>query len=276
MKLLEKSEYHRVLGPLMEVKINNLFARSVIEEKVNGIVYTDNSQKPRTFYITHPYGMSLLFGDTENDTFNSGLIEHVLNTHGARTRPEWLQAFPETWNKKISDLFTNSLIKSKDILGSSTGKKIEEHTRVNFKFNRQKYLDLRSAATPAGCRICRTDKDIFEKMEGSVVPGYFWNDAESFLRHGVGFSLIYNNIPASTCFASFIHDNKLELGIETLGSCRGKGFAVCTCSAMIDYCLENNYEPIWSCRLENNSSYILAHKLGFEPTIYLPYYNLIV
>jgi RimJ/RimL family protein N-acetyltransferase len=107
-----------------------------------------------------------------------------------------------------------------------------------------------------------------------VVPKYFWKDAEHFYKSGKGFSLIYENRVASTAYSSFIHDNLLELGIETIESYRGKGFAVLTCSSLIDYCLNNNYEPVWACRLENVGSYNLAQKLGFEPTLYIPFYRL--
>jgi L-amino acid N-acyltransferase YncA len=62
--------------------------------------------------------------------------------------------------------------------------------------------------------------------------------------------------------------------METIEEYRGKGFAMNICAALIDYCIKNNYEPIWSCRLENIGSYKLAKKLGFELTLKLPYYRL--
>jgi len=275
MILLNESKYDKVLKPLMDVTINNLFARSVVEEKVNGFVYVDNTEYPGTFYVIHPYGMSLLFGETDNDDFNSKFLDHALNTFKIRDKYEWLQAFPESWNEKISILFGDNLIKSKDNPGNSKSNKIEENTRVNFKFNKGKYLDFRNKNNNKDFVILRTDKEMFENMQGSVVPKHFWNNAESFFNQGVGFSLIYKDILVSTAYSAFIHDNKLELGIETLEAYRGKGFALFTCSSLIDYCLDNDYEPIWSCRLENTGSFILAQKLGFEPTIYIPYYRLI-
>jgi len=78
----------------------------------------------------------------------------------------------------------------------------------------------------------------------------------------------------STAFSAFVHGHLLELGIETLAGFYGRGFAQFTCSALIDYCLENNLEPVWACRLENTGSYKLAQKLGFEVEHLLPYYQL--
>jgi RimJ/RimL family protein N-acetyltransferase len=275
MILLDKSKYDKVLKPLMNVTINNLFARSVVEERVNGFVYVDNTENPGTFYIIHPYGMSLLFGETGNDVFNSRFLDHALNTFRVRDKHEWLQAFPGSWNEKISILFGDDLIKSKDNPGNFMSNKIEENTRVNFKFNGSRYLDFRNKNHNKDYTILRTDRQMFENMQGSVVPKHFWNNAEDFISHGIGFSLVYEDKIASTAFSAFIHDNKLELGIETLEIFRGKGLAVFTCCSLIDYCLDNDYEPIWSCRLENTGSFLLAQKLGFEPVIQIPYYRLI-
>ncbi len=274
MILLDQNKYDKVIKPLRDVTFNNLFARSVVEKKVIGAVYVDNTENPKTFYVVHPYGMSLLFGETYNDDFNSSFLDYALNTFKIRDKYEWLQAFPQSWNKKISGLLGDNMIKSIDNFGSNRNNIIEENTRVNFKFNQERYLDFHSKNNNKDYNILRTDKQLYEGMDGSVVPKHFWDDAEHFCNYGVGFSLIYENRVASTAYSSYIHDNQLELGIETIESCRGKGFAIYTCSSLIDYCMDNDYEPVWSCRLENIGSYKLAQKLGFEPTVYIPYYRL--
>jgi len=272
--ILDQSKYDIVKKPLGDVTINNLFARSVVEKKVMGAVFVDNTERPKTFHVVHPYGMSLLFGETSNDDFNSNFFDYALNTFKVREKHEWLQVFPEYWHKKILVLFGENLIKHGDNLGNDKKNIIEENTRVNFGFNKEKYLDLKSKINNKGYKILRMDQQLYQHMEGSVVPKYFWDNAESFNNYGVGYSVIYEDNVASTAFSSYIHENQLELGIETIEACRGKGFAIYTCSSLIDYCLDNDYEPVWSCRLENIGSYKLAQKLGFEPTAYIPYYRL--
>lgn len=274
MILLDKSNYHKVIKPLGEVTINKLFARAVVEQKEMGCVYVDNIENPQTFYVYHPYGMSLLFGEHSNDDFNDRFLDYALNIFKIRDKHEWLQAFPGSWNKTISELLGDKLVNFKDNTNRDINNKIEENTRVNFKFNAQKYLEFKSEINFADYKIFRTDKEMYENMEGSVVPKYFWNDANHFCRCGVGFSLIYENRAASTAYSAFIIDRYLEIGIETTENYRGKGFAIYTCSALIDYCLSNNLEPVWSCRLENTGSFNLAQKLGFEPTLYIPFYRL--
>lgn len=260
MKLLNRTDYSKVKVPLKEVTINHLFARSVVEKNVDGIIHVDNIETPTTFHVVHPYGMSLLFGQTSNDNFNSQFLDYAFNTYKVRNKHEWLQAYPDSWNRKLTILFND--------------KRINNYTRVNFKFDKEVYLESKSKIFKNDYKLVRTDMEMYEKIEGVVVPKNFWNNAEQFFNHGVGFSLIFQNRLASTAYSAFIHDKQLELGIETLEEYRGREFAVHACSALIDYCLDNDYEPIWSCQLENTGSFKLAQKLGFKPTLCTPYFRL--
>jgi RimJ/RimL family protein N-acetyltransferase len=122
--------------------------------------------------------------------------------------------------------------------------------------------------------ILQVSKKWFDEIEGSVIPKNFWRSADDFERHGKGFSVVMDGKPVSTAFSAFVFENDLELGIETVGNYRGKSLAAHACCALIDYCLEKELEPVWSCRLENTASYLLAQKLGFEPIAYLPFYRL--
>ncbi len=274
MKLLDKELYIKLINPISEVKINNLFARSVIERHVTGKVYVDNVDTPGTIYIVHPYGMSLLFGDPHNESFNAEFKDHALNIHKIRNNHEWMQAYPNVWDKKLLHLFGRNLIKQKDNSSNNKTGIIVLNTRINFKFNQDRYFAIKNNTPPEDIKIIRTDKKIFNEMKGSVIPFHFWDSADDFLDRGIGFSLIYKNQLASTAYASFIHDDKLELGIETMPQFRGKGFAQYACSSIINYCIDNKYEPVWACSLENTGSYKLAQKLGFIPWIKIPYYRL--
>lgn len=274
MTLLERDKYHKLTEPLSRVTINNLFARSVVENYVTGKVYVDDLNKPSTFYVVHPYGISLLFGKYDNVDFNNSLKDYALNTYKIRDKYEWMQAFPSNWDIVLSELFKDCMIKSSDNTNDKEKNKIELNTRVNFKFNIAKYFDFKKKNSRADLKIIRTDKQIFMDMKGSVIPLFFWDSAEDFSDKGVGFSLFHNNELATTAYSAFILDEKLEIGIETIEKFRGKGFAQYACSMLIDYCIDNKYEPIWSCKLENISSNRLAQKLGFEPILKIPFYRL--
>jgi len=274
MILLNKSKYSLVIQHLYSMTINNLFARSVIENKVNGSVYADKLDNPETFYIVHPYGMSLLIGNINNKKFNLLFRDYALNINKSRLKNEWMQAFPDKWHTVLNDLFKESIIKSSDNNNKMQSGILELNTRVNFKFNIKKYTIFKNRLNLSDIKIVRTDKKIFKSMKGTVIPFYFWNNVNDFLKHGIGFSIFYNNKLASTAYSAFIHDDKLELGIETIKEFRRKGLAQYTCSALIDYCIEKNFEPVWACSLENIGSYNLALKLGFEEVCRVPYYKL--
>ncbi len=274
MILLEKQHYERVLEPLQQVSVNTLFARFVVSRQVTGTIYVDRPDLPKTFYIIHPYGMSLLFGHADNSHFNLQLLDYLLNTAKTRSKPEWLQVYPGIWNQRLADLLGDQLVKFSDNPDVSLAGKVEENTRVNFRFNLDKYHDFRQSIRNEEYHIVRTNRKSFDRMQGTVVPKYFWDNADDFCRQGVGFTMLMGDIPVSTAYSAYITENQLELGIETLPEYRGKGYALHTCSALIDYCMENNFEPVWSCRYENTGSYKLAQELGFEPTVTLPYYRL--
>lgn len=270
MYLLDKNQYHKALKALLSVSVNHLFARSVVEKHVSGIIYADDPLNPSAFHVVHPYGMSLLFGNTENAEFIRKLIDYMQNKNKERFKTEWMQAYPGKWNDIINEIIGDFLTApdSKPEPG-----KIEVHTRANFRFSKGKYNLIRQKIQNGHLPV-RMDRDLYEKMNGTVVPKNFWNNAEDFCKNGVGFTIVINNKPVCTAYSAYILDRQLELGIETTAECRGKGYALNACMALIDYCIENNYEPVWSCRLENTASYELARKLGFEPNLTLPYYRL--
>lgn len=274
MELLNKADYNKVAGPFKKVIINSLFARAVIEQTVSGKIYVDDLINPKTFYIVHPYGMTLLFGENNNEKFNQAFKNYALNKDNSRDTVEWMQTFPDSWDNVLSGLFKDVLVKSADNTEKVEKGIIELNTRVNFKFNLEKHESLSAQNIDKDINIVRADGQMFRDMQGSVVPLYFWDSEEDFLKNGIAYGLFYKGELASMSFSSYWFDNEFEMGIETKENFRGKGFAELVCRAIIDYCIENNYEPVWSCRLENNRSYKLAQKLGFEPTLYLPYYRL--
>jgi GNAT superfamily N-acetyltransferase len=267
---LKTENYCKVTGPLRKVTINHLFARTVVEQKMDGEVYVNDPNQPSTFYVKHQYGMSLLFGRTDNIKFNKQLTSYLLNQNNTRKTSEWLQVYPSEWNDQLGQLLDGKIVDPTN--GNQEKSQVIKWSRVNFRFNRKSVSS--EQAVPAGLKLVRTDAVLFDQISGLVVPSFFWRNRSEFAENAIGFSLIANDGPVSTAFASFIHDRQLEIGIETRPEFRGQGLAQLTCSALIDYCRKNDFEPVWSCRLENTGSFRLAQKLGFEPTLIIPYYQL--
>jgi hypothetical protein len=270
---LPHSSYDLAAKALSGVKINHLFAKSVFEGVVDGTVYVDKLPLPNVYYIKHPYGMSLVWGDRDaflgwHDFWK--YLEAYSNLNG---RDEWLQVWPE----ELSDAFSISdQIPASDIRKGSFHRLVEPHERLNFGFERSKFLEGRTSIVRAlnTETIVRTGSNEYDKFVGSVVPDYFWRSKDAFLDKGVGFSLITEGVVASTVFSAFIHGKQVELGIETNDKYQGRGYAYAVCCRLIDYCLELGYEPVWSCRMGNTGSVKLAMKLGFYPTKTIPYFRI--
>ncbi len=272
---LDTKDFGRAAAALAEVAGDPLFARAVVERRVSGRLFVDRADDPRTFYILHSYGMSLLTGDRTNEEFNRALRAYALNENGARggrTGHEWMQVWPAGWNEVLVGLLGDVLVPA---AGNTRDRGVVElNGRANFRFSPAVYGRRVRRALPPGVEIVPTDAAMFEAMPGAVVPKFFLDSADDFVADGVGFSLLCDGKLAATAFSAYFLGDKLELGIETVAEFRGRGFAELVCAALIDWCVERGYEPLWSCRFENVASYALAQKLGFEPTSITPYYRL--
>lgn len=271
---LNPDEFVKVIDPIRNLPINTFFARSVTEQQLVGTVFVDRYDQPETIFVLHPYGMALLTGKADTEEFNHGLADQLLKKSPTGLSWLWLQVWPEVWGPTLESLMAERLNGKKPVDNQPTGIKFEKFLRANFSFNREKWLRFRSYFRLNSESIVRTDQVIYETMPGAVIPRFFWNNADDFSRKGIGFTWLSDGKPASTAFAAYLHDNFLELGIETAPEYWGEGLALQVCTALIDYCLENNYIPVWSCRMENRASVTLAQKLGFELTLTLPNYKL--
>ena len=274
MILLPVHKYSVLEEQIKEVQRNVLFARSVVEKHLSGIIFVDNVNKPRTSLIAHPYGMLLLMGDFDNKTFNDEFKSYALNAKRSREKHEWLIAASPEWDNVLTDLFGDSLIKAPENSGKEASGIIELNGRMNFSFNVQKYAQFEKRTIPEHDLIVKTDAVLFEQMTGSVIPQKFWDNAKDFETNGSGYTLLHNGEIAATVFSAFVHENLLEIGIETIEKYRGNGYAELICCKLIDECLESGFLPVWSCRSENTASVQLAGKLGFETTLSFPFYRL--
>ena len=255
---LSKNRYEVLLEPVMGIPFNMLIARSVISDHVDGTVFVDCCEYPQSFYIVHPYGMTYLCGRSDNQEFNAGLIDYFIGKSHTRKRSEWLQAFPRDWDSVMDSLVDKGIA--------------TPHSRLNFKFDADEFYAKYNQADKSQYDVISTPTDMLFNINGSVVPKEYWKTPEQFINAAKSFTVMVDGKPTSTAFASARHDDKLEIGIETIPSYQGKGLAYLACAKLIEYCLDKKLEPVWSCRLENTGSVNLAKKLGFIETLRMPYY----
>lgn len=267
---LQPDVFSTLLPALRRVPINTLFARTVLEQRVAGAVWADRRDQPSLFHVIHPYGMTLLFGDARG-TAPDALKAHLL-AQGAKRRDTWLQAGSEPLSALLDDLLEVEWAAADQQPG---GPRVQRYTRSNFVFDPQRYAAKRSALAPHERFAVRPMLAAeFALADIGVSPHQFWTSADQFFAHGGGWCLERDGALASMAFSSFRFDHQLEIGVETRSNYRGRNFAFHAACALIDQCIAQGLEPVWSCRKENKASYKLALALGFVPTIEIPYYRL--
>lgn len=155
---LESKDYAKAIAPLDHVRINTMFAEAVIKKVTPGIVYVDNIVCPRTFFIAHPYGMSLLLGEPDNEAFKRVLFDYITNKNKLRHHQEWLQVDPVGgWEGVIDEMISSYNNKAH----LSEQEKIIRNTRVNFSFNREVYLKQKADYLNQDYEIVRMNKEQF-------------------------------------------------------------------------------------------------------------------
>jgi len=268
---LRPDRFHALLPQLRRVPINHLFARSVLEHVVPGSVWIDRHDHPSLIHVIHPYGMTLLFGDASG-TQPSDIKAHLLAI-GIDAADRWMQASPGDLPPLLDKLL--------DVEGAAHdqqpgGPRVQRYTRSNFHFNPTRYAAVQRdlVSPPEGSRLRPLRATEFALPDIEVSPHRFWNDADQFLAHGGGWCIERDGQLASMAFCSFRFDRQLEIGVETRAQYRGRRYARHAACALIDQCIAQGLEPVWSCRKENRGSYELALALGFEPTIEIAYYRL--
>lgn len=270
MILINESKYSEIEDILKKIPINTIFAKAVARKCMSGgKIWADDKENPKSFYLLHPYGMGLLFGDHTNEKFNNSIREYFLNKGNVRKTEEWVQAYPEAWNLVIDDL-----IGEIPAYSSNQQNIVERDERLNFKFHRDKFESYLKNKNRKELSIQRVDEESFYEMKGAVVPMKFWDNYEDFNNSGVGYNVLDEGLPVSVAFSAFLLDKKLEIGIETVQAHQKKGLAEEVCIEIINYALDSGLEPFWSCRKGNVGSFYLATKLGFVVTYQLPYYKL--
>jgi len=246
MKLLDPVDYNKVVKPLLEVPINTLYARAVVEKKyVKGWVYVDNPENPHSFYIIHPCGMSLSFGVPQS------------RYHDEYRSNEWMLSYPNLDDP--GNFF------------SETYTKLFNYTRIHFKFNKEKYNYKKNE----DLNIIRTDRDIYNTLKGPIHPKYYWDNIDDFLNIGLGFSLIHEGQAVATAFTTSIIDNIVDIGVVTLPQYWGRGFGVEVANAMVEFLVAAECKPRWGTFSYNLQGIRVAEKLGFEIEETLPCHGLL-
>jgi GNAT superfamily N-acetyltransferase len=238
------------------VAISHLFASAVVAAAAPGRLWVDDLEQPRVAHAVHGYGMSLVWGPGPVGTGHP-LVAH-LRDGTYRDRDEWLQLDPR-------------LAEHADAVVPAGA---ERQTRVNLQFDEPAYRAQPVPVLPAGWLLRPMVAEDLLLPDTGVVPRDFWGTAEEFLAAGGGVCATRSGEVGAMAFTSFRVGRQLELGVQTRPEVRGLGLARAAAAALVEACLAQGLEPVWTCRKSNTASLGLAQRLGFRTTREVPYYRL--
>ena len=232
--------YHNIIKYITKTPCGTVYPLSVAEMNQYGDVFTGND----SVLLWHYGGFAFIYGKCDTNFLEQ--IYRKFFCAGA-SLPRRFILF--TADKEVEQFF-----RSKE--GITFGKRYHlEHTQAPT---------VPSDMLPPGFHITEFSKELLEKAEGKVIPGFAWRNAEEFLRNGMGFCAVHEDIPAAWAFSAAVSSEEIDIGIETASAYQHMGLATAAAEKMIQYCYEHDKRPVWSCDSTNIASRRLAEKVGFE------------
>lgn len=245
-ELLDADSFKNIQKKISSNRVDFPFVHSVLARIQHGRVFIDD-EAPDTVLIWHYQGFATIFGETVSLKFKNMVHSLLMRTFEPNQRRflllsghelDWVESFIPTVCKGKRQLFAFS--------------------RKNFK----KF----SFSLPDACAILKLDASFLRSDKVWNFTNYAWTSIEEFEKHGFGFYIACDNMPASIAFTTFVNVHEMEISVETNSNFRRKGLAAAVCSRLIEAILNVGHTPVWSCGLDNTPSISTALKLGFKPT----------
>jgi RimJ/RimL family protein N-acetyltransferase len=120
-------------------------------------------------------------------------------------------------------------------------------------------------ALPDGYTLKRINEDLYNyslTQDWSEDLCSQFEDYKNFESQGVGFMVLYDDLPVCGASSYTFYNEGIEIEIDTYEPYRRRGLALACASKLILHCLENNLYPSWDAA--NLHSVALAEKLGYH------------
>lgn len=232
---------------------------SVINSNLDGTIYTDDISSMKMAIVQTNFDWFFFIGSYDDE--NS------------------IESFASLINQRIIDGSRQIVIFGLPqeiiiMIESKLDIKLKAISKMSYKFNQESYINNVHKYSSRQDMIIEKidDRNIDSVMKNIDGIKMFWRTDKNFLEKSFGYVLFKDSEVVSVCFANNMNGSLREIDIFTSEDFRGKGYAVHTCSAFIDHCLEHNLRPLWETVNLNKSSCRLAEKLGFELSFEYPMY----
>jgi GNAT superfamily N-acetyltransferase len=259
---LEPSDFSKVAHLFRERKeYQPVFA--VIDGEFPGRIFVDQRDNPRVVLVWAISRWAYIDGDPSISSFNEGLPKLIRDTIipcSLQMKRNWFELY-------TSDSPEWATVVEK-VLEEYNPKK---HYETVYTFDRERYSASRRP-------FVLSEGEWIGKKEFPILPPVACD--ASFLEEkfktktSFGFALVKEGKNVSVCRSNgFISGREFMIDVYTTDKNeRGKGHATAVCTALIDFCLENGYIPLWETTQDNIPSRKLAHRLGFVEKETYPVY----
>lgn len=258
MLKLEKKDYAKVNDLFKELNYN-VVINSIIKGNAQGEIYVDNIKAPKVAIVWNNVGDVLIGGDSSDEVANRSIDDLIKNVF----IPQVIKLGIEVSRIEISytENFEGKLKTLKD-------KASKDVVRNVYKFNKLKVNPL--SVIPRKFELVEIHENVLrnnklehlEKLKGWI--NTFWNSEEEFLKSGIGYCLVKDNVIVSFCISAYTYDDKVEFVLKTSEIFRGRGFGKSVASACVEKAVKSGKQVEWQCDNDNVPATRLADSLGFE------------
>lgn len=257
---LKKEQFSKI-SHLLNSELINLEIKSVVEGYNPGWVFVDDIREPKTAMVWSRGIEGFYFvGDASNKNFNNHINKYIKNEITPRAKILGLDYFEFSgtsleWDKNFERIFNNQdSNKSKQFVYKN--KNIENNVFNDFKLEEE--YSLREINED----LLYSKQYDLKLVESAIYE--WWDSLEDFIKHGIGFCILHNDIAVCSCVTSFMISNSMESHIKTIEKYRRKGLATRAVGEFLKYCKDNQYTPYWDCMEKNFGSRALAEKFGYN------------
>ncbi len=250
--MIKLTDYGKIDHLLNQIKIEKFYPLSIVEGLQKGEIFVDNDETPTAALIWHYCGFANILG-----AYDEGFIKETM---------KMMQDPPEGHSGRMALQAENNSRLEGLILKTPL---VVKHERYIFEFAGEKNDILYSKEA----ELKEITAENYGLMKGKIIPAFSWPDKEEFLKNGFGYCLIKDGQMLACAFASGISKEYVDIGVETVEECRGKGYGKIVSAAMVKETLRRGKSPVWGCDTRNEASMRLACSVGFETAGTHPWYT---
>lgn len=256
---LKIQEFERI-RPLLAGERVNMEIKGVAAGNNPGWVFVDNPNKPQTALVFAHGQKGFYFLGRENQPQFAAEVPRTIADLRPRLAVLGIDEFEYSgtsllWDETLAKLFA-------------------DNEPQEFRQHVYTFPDLQKAPLPESGEdsvlveeltpelLARTDLD---KAAAETVLLEWWESLEKFFSVGSGYCVVWAGQIVSLCYTSYVAGpTEWELGVDTLGDFRQRGYGKLATLAMLRKCREKGVIPYWDCMETNTPSRRLATGVGFS------------